>query len=288
MRKLVAMVVVTILMVGSIETYAQTVDAGRGDIPLIVPTDYDDQTAVPLLVLLHGYSFTGNRQEDYMKFGELVNSHGFLLAYPDGTQESGGDRNQFWNAGETCCNFMGSDVDDSAYVLSIIQAVQSKFNIDPKKIYLVGHSNGGFMSYRAAHDHSDTIAAIASLAGAGLTIDASAPPNPVHVLQIHGTSDSVIAYEGGDIQGNSYPGAVATVKRWAGFNGCAVEGVDMGRIDLEKEIAGEETTVTRYSKGCNSGGSSELWTIEDGSHVPVISETFSQHIVEWLLAHPKS
>jgi len=288
MRKLVAMVVVTILMVGSIETYAQTVDAGRGDIPLIVPTDYDDQTAVPLLVLLHGYSFTGNRQEDYMKFGELVNSHGFLLAYPDGTQESGGDRNQFWNAGETCCNFMGSDVDDSAYVLSIIQAVQSKFNIDPKKIYLVGHSNGGFMSYRAAHDHSDTIAAIASLAGAGLTIDASAPPNPVHVLQIHGTSDSVIAYEGGDIQGNSYPGAVATVKRWAGFNGCAVEGVDMGRIDLEKEIAGEETTVTRYTKGCNSGGSSELWTIEDGSHVPVISETFSQHIVEWLLAHPKS
>ena len=282
------MVVVTILMVGSIETYAQTVDAGRGDIPLIVPTDYDDQTAVPLLVLLHGYSFTGNRQEDYMKFGELVNSHGFLLAYPDGTQESGGDRNQFWNAGETCCNFMGSDVDDSAYVLSIIQAVQSKFNIDPKKIYLVGHSNGGFMSYRAAHDHSDTIAAIASLAGAGLTIDASAPPNPVHVLQIHGTSDSVIAYEGGDIQGNTYPGAVATVKRWAGFNGCAVEGVDMGRIDLEKEIAGEETTVTRYSKGCNSGGSSELWTIEEGSHVPVISETFSQHIVEWLLAHPKS
>ena len=282
------MVVVTILMVGSVETYAQTVDAGRGDIPLIVPTDYDDQTAVPLLVLLHGYSFTGNRQEDYMKFGELVNSHGFLLAYPDGTQESGGNRNQFWNAGETCCNFMGSDVDDSAYVLSIIQAVQSKFNIDPKKIYLVGHSNGGFMSYRAAHDHSDTIAAIASLAGAGLTIDASAPPNPVHVLQIHGTSDSVIAYEGGDIQGNSYPGAVATVKRWAGFNGCAVEGVDMGRIDLEKEIAGEETTVTRYTKGCNSGGSSELWTIEDGSHVPVISETFSQHIVEWLLAHPKS
>ena len=183
---------------------------------------------------------------------------------------------------------MGSDVDDSAYVLSIIQAVQSKFNIDPKKIYLVGHSNGGFMSYRAAHDHSGTIAAIASLAGAGLTIDASAPPNPVHVLQIHGTSDSVIAYEGGDIQGNTYPGAVATVKRWAGFNGCAVEGVDMGRIDLEKEIAGEETTVTRYTKGCNSGGSSELWTIEDGSHVPVISETFSQHIVEWLLAHPKS
>jgi len=282
------MVVVTILMVGSIETYAQTVDAGRGDIPLIVPTDYDGQTAVPLLVLLHGYSLTGNRQEDYMKFGELVNSHGFLLAYPDGTQESGGDRNQFWNAGETCCNFMGSDVDDSAYVLSIIQAVQSKFNIDPKKIYLVGHSNGGFMSYRAAHDHSDTIAAIASLAGAGLTIDASAPPNPVHVLQIHGTSDSVIAYEGGDIQGNTYPGAVATVKRWAGFNGCAVEGVDTGRIDLEKEIAGEETTVTRYTKGCNSGGSSELWTIEDGSHMPVISETFSQHIVEWLLAHPKS
>ena len=59
------------------------------------------------------------------------------------------------------------------------------------------------MSYRAAYDHSETIAAIASLAGASHIDDRPAPANPVHVLQIHGTNDGTIAYNGGDIAGNA-------------------------------------------------------------------------------------
>jgi poly(3-hydroxybutyrate) depolymerase len=41
------------------------------------------------------------------------------------------------------------------------------------------------------------------------------PPNPVQVLQIHGTDDTTIAYRGGEIRGNRYPGAFASVSRWA-------------------------------------------------------------------------
>jgi hypothetical protein len=39
--------------------------------------------------------------------------------------------------------------------------------------------------------------------------------------------------------------------------------------------------------GCRDGGSAELWTISDGAHSPVYSETWGAQIVEWLLAHPK-
>ena len=266
----------------------QSIDLGRGELPLRVPAGYSSDTPIPLVVLLHGYGYTGARQDAYLKFGELVDGHGFLLVHPDGTQQESGRNPRFWNASKACCDFGGSTVDDSAYVLSIINTIKSEYSIDAKRVYLIGHSNGGFMSYRAALDHSDTIAAIASLAGAASSDDRPAPPHPVHVLQIHGTDDSTIAYEGDEIQGTSYPGAVETVERWAAYNGCAVEGmVQDQKIDLEGEITGLETTVTRYAKGCTAGGSSELWTIAGGSHVPSVSDSFGTHVIEWLLAHPK-
>ncbi len=273
------------LSVGAVS--AQTVDGGRGSLPLQVPESYDGDSAVPLVVTLHGYTSSGAGIESYMQYGDLVDGYGFLLVSPDGTRESGGDNNRFWNASKACCNFMDSTVDDSAYVLAIINAVKSEYNVDPKRVYLIGHSNGGFMAYRAAYDHSNTIAAMVSLAGAASTVDRAAPANPVHVLQIHGTDDATIGYEGREIGGNAYPGAVATVERWAGYNGCAGEGTAGGTRDLESEITGAETTATRYVSACTAGGSSELWSIAGGSHVPSLSSTFNREVIGWLFAHPK-
>ena len=94
-------------------TSAQTVDLGRGELPLHVPSGYDANTPAPLVVLLHGYGSSGEGQESYMQFGALVDTHGFLLVHPDGTQEATGRNARFWNASQACCNFGGSTIDDS-------------------------------------------------------------------------------------------------------------------------------------------------------------------------------
>ncbi len=263
------------------------IDAGRGEIPLVVPNTYNSTLSAPLIVLLHGYGSSGAGQDDYMKFSELADRYGFLLATPDGTVESGGEKRRFWNASKACCNFFESQLDDSSYVLNIIKSVQGQYNIDPRRIYLIGHSNGGFMSYRTAYEHSDVIAGIASLAGAEATDVLPAPANPVHILQIHGTADGTIAYAGSDIRGNLYPGAEETVARWASYNGCEAQGKVIGTLDLERNLEGLETTRTSFAQGCSIGGSTELWTIAEGSHIPAISESFSEEVVEWLLARPK-
>lgn len=271
----------------TINVTRSSIDAGRGDIPLIIPANYASDVPTPLIVLLHGYGSSGERQDSYMKFSALADRYGFLLATPDGTEEPAGDKNRYWNASKACCNFFGSEQDDSAYVLSIIDTVKKEFSVDERRVYLIGHSNGGFMSYRAAYDHSDVIAGIASLAGAEATDAQAAPANPVHVLQIHGTADGTIAYAGSDIRGNAYPGAVETVERWAAYNGCALEGSVIATLDLERELAGLETTATRYGGSCKAGGSTELWTIAEGAHIPALSDTFSEKVVEWLLARQK-
>ena len=274
---------------------AQTIDVGRGDVQIRVPTNSGSDTTLGLVVLLHGYSHTGQLRESEWRFGALVDRYGFVLAYPDGTREASDDQNQFWNASDACCNFSGSTVDDSSYVRAIIDRLLSEYNIDPKRVYLIGHSNGGFMSYRLAYEHSETIAAIVSVAGAASTRVRPAPPNPVHVLQIHGTADTVIDYAGGDIRANlsgrgarrPYPGAIASAERWAVYNGCAVEASTGENLDLVRSVDGEETTVMRYTTNCKDGGSSEVWSIVGGAHTPDISPTFSEHIVEWMFAHPK-
>ncbi len=256
--------------------------------PVRVPATYDSAVATPLIVLLHGYTLSGGGQDTYMGLGDLVDDYGFIMVAPDGTREDSPDENRFWNASASCCNFFESDVDDSAYLAGVIDSVKADYNIDDRRVYLVGHSNGGFMSYRMAHDHSGTIAAIASLAGADQPADRPAPPNPVHVLQIHGTADTVIRYEGGEFRGGAaHPGARESVEAWAAHNGCAVTGVDSGTLDRDRGLEGLDTVVTRYAAGCQRGGSAELWTINEGSHGPDLSEHFTRRVVEWLLGHPK-
>lgn len=267
---------------------AQSVDLGRGELPLTVPQNYNAETPTPLIVLLHGYTSSGAQQDSYMGFSQLAEKYGYLFIAPDGNKEPGGDENRFWNASPACCDFFSTEVDDSGYVLNIINAIKADFNVDSDRVFLIGHSNGGFLSYRAAYDHSGTIAAIASLAGANHVDEREAPANPVHILQIHGTADGTIAYGGFQIQGNEYPSALNSVTTWAEYNGCSTEGDKRELRDLDDVIEGHESSVLSFKKGCQVGGSSELWTIAEGSHVPPLSSTFSEQVVEWLYAHPKT
>ena len=280
-------VFVAFLLVGMIgSASAQTIDAGRGALPVFVPSTYDGDAATPLIVLLHGYTSSGEGQNAYFGLSGLVDRYGFIMVAPDGTKETEGDKQRFWNASTACCDLFDSKVDDSAYIATLIDRVKSAYAVDDKRVYLIGHSNGGFMSYRMAHDRSGTIAAIASLAGLDQT-DRPVPPNPLHVLQIHGTADTAVAYGAGEFLGAESSGARASVEQWAAYNGCDAAGQDSGTFDLDAGLEGAETDVTRYTSGCRAGGSAELWTINEGGHVPVLSEHFMSLVVEWLMGHPK-
>jgi len=259
-----------------------------GDRPVTVhvPPAYVAGVPAPLVILLHGYGASGALQDLYFGLTPVSDARGFLYAHPDGTVDGSGKR--FWNATEGCCNFDNGPVDDSTYVSSLITQIQARYAVDPKRVFLIGHSNGGFMSYRMACDHSDQIAAIASLAGAMWT-DATkcAPAKPVSILQIHGTSDATVGYAGGQIQGRTFPSAETTVSDWVTINGCSTTAdTSTPALDLDTKLAGAETKVTKYT-GCKPGGHAELWAIQGGAHIPSVAATFSTNVIDFLYAHPK-
>ncbi len=252
---------------------------------VLVPSSYDGTTPAPLVLLLHGYGITGAMEENFFHFQDLADSRGFLMVNPDGTRNA--DGSPFWNATDACCGF-GTSVDDSAYLASVIGQVRSDYAVDPQRIFLVGFSNGGFMSHRMACDHADVIAAIVSISGAAfLDPQRCAPSEPVNVVEIHGTDDPTIEYDGGTFEGVAHPGAEQTVAQWAGHNGCSnATTVSHAARDLDRALAGNETTVMRYDQ-CAPGGATELWTIVGGRHVPTISSSFSEQVIDFLFAHPK-
>ena len=256
-----------------------------------VPPGYKQGTPTPLVVMLHGYSVPGGLEELYLDLKPLADEHGFLYVYPDGTMDQKG--NPFWNATDACCNYFGSTVDDSAYLSSLIDAISQKYTVDPKRVFLIGHSNGGFMAYRMACEHADKIAAIVSLAGAMYNDPTTCKPSaPVSVLQAHGTKDNEVLFAGfaGDTTpGNGpYPSANVTAQDWVTLDGCATTpDTSSPPLDLDDTLAGAETTVTKWQQGCKSGSAVELWAIQGGSHIPSIGSTFREGIVSFLLAHPK-
>jgi polyhydroxybutyrate depolymerase len=280
-------VLLTVLLLGCAPGKSPPADAGPTD-PLVaarpyqyqVPSDYTPSRPAPLVILLHGYGASGFLQDAYFGFSTFAAARGLLYAYPDGIVDSSNRR--FWNATNACCDFGGTQVDDVAYVHAIIDDMSARFNVDPRRVYIIGHSNGGFMAHRLACDLSPRIAAIVSLAGDNWKdLTRCQPSQRVAVLQVHGDRDETIPYAGG----GNFPAARESVAGWAQLNGCGATPVAGGTLDVDTGLAGAETTVERWPS-C-TGGAAELWTIRGGSHIPALGATWPSLVYDFMAAHPK-
>ncbi len=264
---------------------------------LLAPTTVDPAKAYPLVLVLHGWGGTGENIERYYQLDALVDERSFIVAYPQGTEETthpkhfwGGHR-RFWDATDACCNFYGAPIDDVAYLDAVIDDVSAHHRVDPKRIFLMGLSNGGYMSHRYACDRAGRVAAIVSQAGA-MWADATRckPSEPVAVLQIHGTDDDTVPYAGkaAGAPGAKLPSAHQSASDWAVFDHCeATPDTSVPPRDLVAGGFGDsdaETTTERWT-GCRGV---ELWTIRGGGHVARPHQPlWGRTIYDWLASHPK-
>jgi polyhydroxybutyrate depolymerase len=253
------------------------------------PKSYDGSKAVPLLLLLHGFGVDGATQLAIFGFDALVDARNVIVAYPDGTEAPDG---RFWNATDACCGAGRGAPDDVAYLVAVVHDVQKRYRVDPKQIFVTGHSNGAFMAHRLACERADLFASALSLAGAQwLDVSRCKPSRPIAIAQVHGDADATILYGGGTTTGadgskHAYPSASQTVADWAKLDGCTGALTDSGTsLDLEASLAGNETKVSRYTS-CPAGVSVELWTIQGGGHIPLLTAAWGPTVMDFLQAHP--
>ncbi len=156
-----------------------------------LPADFDETQSLPLVFNFHGYGSSNVEQVFYSQFNDVADEFNFILVYPMGLED---------NTGTTHFNsyFGTSDVDDVGFTSHMIDRIYTDYNIDLTRVYSTGMSNGGFMSYRLACELSDRIAAVASVTGsmAFPQFDNCTPSRPVPTMEIHGTLDATVPYNG--------------------------------------------------------------------------------------------
>lgn len=252
---------------------------GARPVGVHVPSAYRAETPAPLVVMLHALGVNGELEEWFFRLRPHADARAFLYVAPDGTQ--GKDGRRFWNAIDG-----QADVDDVGYLTGLVDEIAARWSIDRKRVYLVGHSNGGMMAHRLACAHPERFAAIASVAGA--IVSSCAAKEPVAALEVHGTEDQTVRYDGGTFFGKSYTAAKKTAETWAQLAGCALSPIAPAlALDLDLDVEGEETSVLRWSDGCKPGGHAELWTMRGSGHVPTPTSALGRGIVDFLFAHAK-
>ncbi len=201
--------------------------------------------AAPLVVMLHGAFGDGQQAENSYGWDQLADSAKFVVAYPDGV-------GQTWNAHGCCGKAAAENIDDVGFIIAMVGQISAAIPIDPSRVYATGISNGGIMSYTLACN-SGIFAAIGP--DAATQLDACTAPHPTSVIHIHGTSDRLVPYDGGQgastVNGPSIPDVNAF---WRKVDQCGTPAVTI------------KPPLTTSTAACADNRSVELITIDGGRH----------------------
>ena len=175
------------------------------------PSNYDSNSGpLPLLFVLHGYTGQAPSIRNYSGFDSIADEENFIVVYVQGVTDV--TNTTGWNV-DVVSTF--NDVDDVGLFAALIKYFKANYNIANDKIFSTGMSLGGFMSYRLACE-LDEINSIGSVTGSMAGYYNCVPPNQKSIIHFHGTSDTVVPYNG-----NAWSYNVENAHSfWANYNNC--------------------------------------------------------------------
>jgi polyhydroxybutyrate depolymerase len=276
---------------GAVTHGTLTFDGRERTYRLYVPSSLPAGPA-PLFIGLHGGTGWADQFAATNHIEGLAESNGFIVVHPDGVKVPG-QRGGVWNGGLCCAIAVRENVDDVGFVNALIVELAEKHEIDPKRIFAFGHSNGAIMSYRLACELGNRIAGIGVVAGT-LGVESCDPSQPVSVIHVHGSADQSILLEGGagpnSIAGVDFPPPRAGFDTLAARDGCP---------DPKESTEGDIATARR--EPCAADAAATFVTIATANHAwpggtPIVTPSAGEgyadydataELVAFLLSHPR-
>ena len=219
---------------------------------LHVPASYDPTKPTPLVISMHAAGLWPAAQMEISRWNELADRQGFIVVYPSGAKSSG-PRIFHVDKGP-------ARMRDVRFISELIDKLEATYNIDPRRIYANGLSNGGGMAFVLSCTMSDRIAAVGMVAAAQLLpFSWCTDARPVPMIAFHGTADRAVPYNGGTswVAPDSFPNVLTWTRNWARRNRCAPNPSDAA--------VAEDVTRRAYTD-CARNADVVLYTIRGGGH----------------------
>ena len=235
-----------------------------------LPSNLEDGGA--LIFVLHGSKSSAEaiRQMTGFEFDVFAESHQYIPVYANGFENH-------WNDCRASADYSANtqDIDDVTHIKSLIKWFVSRHRIDPSKVFVTGHSNGGHMAYKLALEAPQMIRAIAALS-ANLPVDdnfdCEKSAQPISVAIFNGTEDTINPYFGGTVKlgSNASRGLVRgsneTAGYWVQLAGLNVASPD--RVVEYPETDGmSDTSVVAKHWDTGSGVQVRLYRLQGSGHV---------------------
>jgi polyhydroxybutyrate depolymerase len=219
---------------------------------LHIPRGYKDTIEQPLVLNFHGHGSNALQQQYYTGFSHLADAYDFIVAYPQGA--IGLDHRTGWDTGSR----RNPHTNDVLFVSNLLTHLQESWCINPDRIYATGFSNGGGMTYVLACKMADRFAAFASVSGSYPPVPGGCnPARPVPYMELHGTGDKVVPYNGSPAKG--YPPVTQWLQQWAQRDGCNSQPViffHQANVTGEKWVGcRDNVTIIHYT----IGGMGHMW-----------------------------
>jgi polyhydroxybutyrate depolymerase len=241
---------------------------------LYVPASYDPAVPMPVVVLLHGRWGTGAGTADYTGMNQIAEREGFIGVYPDALNNPNptDPYDTGWNYVYGVPFLVAREPDDGAFITGLLDDLALDLNIDQRRIYVTGMSNGGFMVHNLACTYPDRFAAFSTVAGSGYIgfADMCTHEVPVSIMIIHGTADDNVMWNGRtELLGGrefvtQYP-VPDMVSFWVAHDLCSVDTAEI--TDLPQGGDSPATSVRSIIfNDCMDDASVQLYAVIGGGH----------------------
>jgi polyhydroxybutyrate depolymerase len=233
---------------------------------------------LPVFLNFHGYGDSAQQHFSYTDMRELAEQQNIILVYPQGSL-LGSDPH--WNPSASGGDNK-STTDDYGFISALIKQLYDDYGVDRQRVYAMGYSNGGMMAYGLACQPTRLVAAAVSVSGAMLddVLSGCAPEYPMPVLNIHGTSDGVVPYNGG----TGYASVDESLSYWQNFNQTDVNATQTSDTDN-----GQLIEYVEYSSG-SKGSVVAHYKVNNGGHIwfDFLFEGQSTNQLIWAFVSPHS
>jgi polyhydroxybutyrate depolymerase len=188
-----------------------------------VPASYRPDRPTAMLMALHGGGGDADFQADDSKYRLISKSEqaGFIAVFPNGYSRMPAGVLATWNAGACCGAAQKNDVDDVGFLREVIRRVERQANVDARRVFVTGMSNGALMSWRMACESADLIRGIAPVEGTDNSYSCK-PSRPVAVIEFHARDDDHIPLNGGRgasaLTDTNFASVAATQAKWVGLD----------------------------------------------------------------------